>query len=568
MPSSLPRLLSTRASRGSFVVIGLFCAAACGGGTYESGDDDGLSDGGDDTPLPSSDAGRADAGRSDGGPRDAAAADASPADAGEDAAIDDAGDCAGAADGAPCGDQASTTCNGADTCRQGVCQSNVATDGTECGDPTSTTCDAADSCVAGVCAPNVAADGTACGDATTGACTAPDTCAAGSCAPNHAEPGAACGDADQSQCNGADTCDENGACQTHVTVDGVACYDCAQGGGLCATCTTGACTNAPACTAVAEASLPTEIVNNNGQDGNMFDVTATNTVIITGFEGNIANTPNAITEYHVFYKAGTHVGFENDAAAWTELAGPLAFAPNAPNALTPITSGLSVRIPAGETYAFYLTNTSAIGNNNRYHNGSATGATLATDANLTIKEGTGGAYPFGTFFNARPWEGRILYRPALATTALGAVPSDGVMFDLLANDALSLQQLDVHLGAGTHDLSVYFRRGTHVGAETTPAVWHLLGSGAGVVTAAADAFTTVPFATSAQLAAGETGAFYVTTGPASNAVLSSAGTAVGAASVITPQATLREGVAVSGAFGAVGDASKPEVAFDYDRCAP
>lgn len=158
--------------------------------------------------------------------------------------------------------------------------------------------------------------------------------------------------------------------------------------------------------------VPTPIVNNNGQDGNMFDITATNAITIRWFEGNIANTPNATTQYYIYYKAGTHVGFESNSAAWTLIAGPVAFNPNTPNTLTRIPVPINITIPAGQTYAFYLTNTSAISNNNRYHNGTATGTPLATNSDLTIFEGTGGAYPFGTFFNARPWEGNVIYEKA------------------------------------------------------------------------------------------------------------------------------------------------------------
>jgi hypothetical protein len=155
--------------------------------------------------------------------------------------------------------------------------------------------------------------------------------------------------------------------------------------------------------------IPTPIVNNNGQDGNMFDITATNTIRVRYFEGNIANTPNLTTQYYIYYKVGSLVGSETNAAAWTMIAGPITVTPNAPNTLTVIPVNVNIVIPAGQTYAFYLTNTSAATNNNRYHNGTATGAVLATNSDLTVYEGTGGAYPFGTFFNARPWEGIVHY---------------------------------------------------------------------------------------------------------------------------------------------------------------
>ncbi len=159
----------------------------------------------------------------------------------------------------------------------------------------------------------------------------------------------------------------------------------------------------------ADTVLPTPVINNNGQDGNMFNITATNTIRVRYFEGLIANTPNPTTQYYIYYKVGTHVGFENNAAAWTLLAGPITVTLNAPPMMTVIPVTVNMVIPAGQTYAFYLTNTSAASNNNRYHNGTATGNVAATNSDLTVYEGTGGAYPFGTFFNARPWEGIIHY---------------------------------------------------------------------------------------------------------------------------------------------------------------
>jgi hypothetical protein len=159
----------------------------------------------------------------------------------------------------------------------------------------------------------------------------------------------------------------------------------------------------------ADSVLPTPVINNNGQDGNMFDITATNTIRIRYFEALIANTPNPTTTYYIYYKVGTHVGFESNSAAWTQIAGPITLTVNAPPVMTVIPANLNLVIPAGQTYAFYLTNTSAATNNNRYHNGTATGNVAATNADLTLFEGTGGAYPFGTFFNARPWEGIVHY---------------------------------------------------------------------------------------------------------------------------------------------------------------
>lgn len=145
--------------------------------------------------------------------------------------------------------------------------------------------------------------------------------------------------------------------------------------------------------------------SNNGQRGCMFDLTAANTVTIDRFE---ANTYAGTTgNYEIYYRAGTHVGFENNAGAWTLLgsaSGVTSAGNNLPTAL-PIPVG--VTIPAGQTYSFYITNDFGAGVS--YTDGTAVGNFLASDANLTIYEGVGKSYPFGLTFNVRNFNGDIYY---------------------------------------------------------------------------------------------------------------------------------------------------------------
>ena len=81
-------------------------------------------------------------------------------------------------------------------------------------------------------------------------------------------------------------------------------------------------------------------------------------------------------------------------------------------------------------------------------------------------------------------------------------------------------------------------------------------------------FTTVPFSTDIRLDGGQRAALYVTTGAGSSGVLSRAGSAVGTAVVTSTHATLHEGVAVSGSFGAVGATSVGEAIVGYGVCGP
>ncbi len=143
----------------------------------------------------------------------------------------------------------------------------------------------------------------------------------------------------------------------------------------------------------------------NNHRGNMFDIVATNAVTILSFDAS----PMGNTTIEVYYKAGTWNGFANTPSAWTYIG----------SAATPYTGGFSavavpvnVTIPAGQTYAFYVTsNTSAVSLN--YSNGTNVGNVYSSDANITFLEGGGMEYPFtantGAVYQPRVWNGRIHY---------------------------------------------------------------------------------------------------------------------------------------------------------------
>lgn len=158
------------------------------------------------------------------------------------------------------------------------------------------------------------------------------------------------------------------------------------------------------CTGIGS-SLATSYTSNNGSRGAMFNITATNTVTILCFDGNLYGGTTAT--YEIYYKSGTYVGSETNAAAWT-LAGSVnslyVAANNVPTAI-PIT--INVVIPAGQTYGFYVTNTASGGIN--YTSSAVTNVTLATDANLSVIGGVGKSYPFGSTYSYRLFNGTVHY---------------------------------------------------------------------------------------------------------------------------------------------------------------
>lgn len=121
-------------------------------------------------------------------------------------------------------------------------------------------------------------------------------------------------------------------------------------------------------------------------------------IIIYGFEARFQGTSG----YRIYTKAGSFVGFETTAGAWTlvgQIAGGLTGLSTV--APTPIPIPVNIVIPAGATQAFYLTRTdNLVANRHLYVPGSGTPGTTvyASDANLSITEGS---YidPFFAFLN-------------------------------------------------------------------------------------------------------------------------------------------------------------------------
>lgn len=413
--------------------------------------------------------------------------------------------------------------------------------GAPCGD--GDVCPRGLTCIDGFC---VTGDGSGSGDACSGEAD-----------------GTPCDSAPISECTAQATC-LGGACVANDLPAGTACYDCAAGAASCASCAQGECLDSMCDPAGAPraAELTAPLVANNGEEGSMFDVVATQTITITGFDGHLSATGN--TDYEIWTRPGTFVGAADSASGWTKL-GMATFAAAGPGEYTPIPIPVSVTLQAGQRQAFYLTNHAS---NNRYHDGSQVGAAHVSTAELTIYEGAGvnyGTTGFAGTNTPRVWEGKIHYYAGggttLATAMTGATSSDGIMFDVNATRDLELSLLAVHLGAGTHDVEVYFRRGSYAGNETTADAWKPLASVIGVVSDGTRA-TPLPMALGLFVEAGMTTALYVTT--TSENVRSQP--PAGASAATNADVTIEHGVTVTGDFGGAGAAASPNVELGYGTC--
>ena len=91
-----------------------------------------------------------------------------------------------------------------------------------------------------------------------------------------------------------------------------------------------------------------------------------------------------------------------------DIVGSATAVPNNPaGTATPIPIAVNVAIAAGQTAAFYITFSTGTGMN--YTDGTAVGNVYSSDANISVKEGTGKAYPFGSDYHPRIFNGIVNY---------------------------------------------------------------------------------------------------------------------------------------------------------------
>lgn len=215
--------------------------------------------------------------------------------------------------------------------------------------------------------------------------------------------------------------------------------------------------------------LATPTVTNNGQDGIMFDVVALTNVNLTQLAMDFDSGTHTI---EIYGKTGTHVGFANNAAAWTLLGTATGWvATGGTNVTIPIT--FSKILCPGQVYSFYVTSTTGGCN---YSNGTAVGNNAAINANIRILQGTGKDYPFAASFTPRTPNVKVFYScltgccvaptmtftqetcigscngTATATVGAGGVPPYSYQWNAAAGNQTT--QTATNLCAGTYSVNV------------------------------------------------------------------------------------------------------------------
>jgi hypothetical protein len=272
--------------------------------------------------------------------------------------------------------------------QNGQCEPTPGNEGQPCTDPMDL-CTINKACAAGVCAGGTPKD---CSQLTQG-------CVLGVC------------DASNGMCTtmgvgNGQPCDDLDACTTGELCNNGMC----NGGAPVTTCSLVGDNCCPAnCTPVDDldcqcmtSTLMTPFNSNNGLDGNMFDVVAMANIEIQGFDINIDGTCTV----EIWYRPGTHVGFEMSSAGWTQAAVVPGVVSQGANVPTPVPTTVSIQIPQGQTYGLYLT--CAPGSFN-YTNGTMLGAVLAQNSHMQVLQGSGRTYPFGSGFAPRNFNGIIHY---------------------------------------------------------------------------------------------------------------------------------------------------------------
>jgi Secretion system C-terminal sorting domain len=209
-------------------------------------------------------------------------------------------------------------------------------------------------------------------------------------------------------------------------------------------------------------TLTTELAAGNSYDGNMFDVTAINTVTLETFSVTVGTGNWNIA---IYYRTGSYVGFNLSSAGWTFLDSAVVSGAGA-SIPVQVPVNVALTLTAGNTYAFYVTST-APASTFSYTNGTAVGTLHASNSDLQFYEGHGGQYPFNLNNSPRVFNGLIHYCPGGVDVAeLGS----GSAFSVYPNPASQNLSIDLSSYTGTQiPVAIYNSLGEIVYTQTVTA---------------------------------------------------------------------------------------------------
>jgi hypothetical protein len=160
----------------------------------------------------------------------------------------------------------------------------------------------------------------------------------------------------------------------------------------------------------------------NGSAGNMFAITAINSITITSFDGHMTT---GTATWEIWYRPNDYylsipASLSNVATSgWTLLGSAPGVVAAGLGVPTPLPIPVNITIPAGQTYSFYITTTGPTLN---YTNGTAVNTPYAPASNVdfTFKQGYGGGYNNCTI-QPRVWNGTIHYSSGCGSARTAAI---------------------------------------------------------------------------------------------------------------------------------------------------
>lgn len=144
---------------------------------------------------------------------------------------------------------------------------------------------------------------------------------------------------------------------------------------------------------------------------------------------------------------------------------------------------------------------------------------------------------------------------------------EGVMFDITAGVDVTVTGFAINLDAGgPYNFEIYAKAGTHVGFETNPGAWTLVGVVPGVFGNGTNIPTPLPAPLTVPIPLGTTTAFYITDVGTGNFVNYSSGLPTGTLVVNDGNISIFSGTGISYAFQFPSPDRIPNITVDYQCC--
>jgi len=156
-----------------------------------------------------------------------------------------------------------------------------------------------------------------------------------------------------------------------------------------------------------DSEITTLFAQNNNFAGNSFDVIATDSLTVVGWDCNIGPDAPSYT-VHVWWRDGTANGFELNPAGWTELGSEVVVGAGVDQA-THINVG-PLEIPAGVTRGIIITADEAVsGVGGFYYTNGGPNTYSNADVTVITYRGLAAGWPPASAFTYRAWNGTVHY---------------------------------------------------------------------------------------------------------------------------------------------------------------